>query len=759
MNDDHRLENICLNFSSMLLSFSLIYSIAAAIKIDLIFPKQFFLFLFIFELMFLFIKKPIFFFIPLFISFIIVLVLIKYDKNMILQIIQYISQFLDNIFLNLTKSVPVKTEYKIYYFIVLSAIFSLISIISIYKHKRYKLLYSIVLLTLTIYWYNFIDVAFISLIILSFSLLLTIVTTNFNMIANKSMKGDIINKSKFSLYLKPLLSISIISLVLATVLPKWNNPVDWVWFETKIIDTFPVVLDFRSNPEFVRGNSDAAPFNFSKTGFNPNNSTLGGKVTPNSRVVMTVKSSKPVYLRGSVKHTYNGTNWTSEEMTAYKTNSGNNFDFQVLGSKNKTDYLRHITISNRNFASTTLFSPLFPISVDLKGNNDIYVDDDMILYYPYGIYKNESYTVHYTEELPYDKLMEIGLNRKKTDIKNLSDYLQTSDTLTLRTIELTKEIVKDAKTDYEKALSIENYLKKNYTYTLDVDDFSTSDNPDFVDYFLFESKEGYCTYYASAMVIMLRTSGIPSRYVEGYVANDEIDPLEYKVSQSNAHAWVEAFIEPVGWMSFDPTPYYEFLNTETTIEESISEQIDEYSPNDYKDRVTDNLRKSDRENNIEEGKNITVDMEESNEVKTLFNSTWAIPLSLLVVLIFRMITIYVKNYLCEKKIRNLNSSEKIEKYYYDIQALLTLLGFPKNDSETYYEYTTRINYKFFKLDDIELKKITDIFIKTKYGYKEVSDEEIELMEKFKTILSIRYKNYEGKLKYFIKKHIVGNIRF
>jgi hypothetical protein len=67
--------------------------------------------------------------------------------------------------------------------------------------------------------------------------------------------------------------------------------------------------------------------------FNPNNSTLGGKVTPNSRVVMTVKSSKPVYLRGSVKHTYNGTNWTSEEMTAYKTNSGNNFDFQVLGYK------------------------------------------------------------------------------------------------------------------------------------------------------------------------------------------------------------------------------------------------------------------------------------------------------------------------------------------------------------------------------------------------------------------------------------------
>lgn len=762
MKDDHKLENICLNFSSMLLSFSLMYTIATTVKIDIIFPRQLLLFLLIFELIFLFIKKPIFFFIPLIVGLIITLVLIQYDRTIIIQTVQSASQFFDNIISNITDSAPIQEDYKIYYFVLFSAIFSLISLISIYNHKKYKLLYILSYFTLVIYWYNFIDAAFTALIMLSFSLILTIVTVNYSMIVNNSIKGNVVNKTKFSLFLKPILLISIISLILATVLPKWNNPVDWVWFETKIVDTFPVILDFRSDPVYDRGNSNASRFNFSTTGFNPNNSSLGGKVVPNNRVVMTLKSSKPVYLRGSVKHTYTGKNWTSEEIMAYKTKAGYNFYFQDLNLGYKSEHLKSITISNKNFASTTLFSPLYPVSIDLKGNSDFYVNEDMILDYPNGIYKNESYTVHYFEELPYDKLIESDIYKRKTDLRNLSYYLQTSNTVTSRTINLTEQIVENANNDYEKALLIENYLKKNYSYTLDVEDFSKSDNPDFVDYFLFESEEGYCTYYATAMAVMLRIAGIPSRYVEGYVASEEINPGEYKVSQSNAHAWVEAFIEPVGWISFDPTPYYEVLNTVDIIEESVSEQIDENTPDANEDRIPDDPRRPNREDIVEEGNNLIIDTDNPDEVNTTFTNTWYIPLFFLAIvgiLFLRIIYLAFKRNYREKRLKNLNSSERIEQYYYDINSLLGLLGFPKNDDETYYEYSNRINYKFFKLDDIELKKITDIFIKTKYGYKEASKEEIELMEKFRAILTNRYKNYEGKLKYLMKKYVLGSIKF
>lgn len=55
---------------------------------------------------------------------------------------------------------------------------------------------------------------------------------------------------------------------------------------------------------------------------------------------------------------------------------------------------------------------------------------------------------------------------------------------------------------------------------------------------------------------MLRLQGIPSRYVEGYVARDLVEENKYVVKQKHGHAWVEAFIEPVGWVRFEPTPAY-----------------------------------------------------------------------------------------------------------------------------------------------------------------------------------------------------------
>jgi protein-glutamine gamma-glutamyltransferase len=107
-------------------------------------------------------------------------------------------------------------------------------------------------------------------------------------------------------------------------------------------------------------------------------------------------------------------------------------------------------------------------------------------------------------------------------------------------------------TPAERADRLEAYLMGNYGYTLDFVGRS-ADNP--IEDFLFRYKSGQCEYFASSMVLMLRSQGIPARLVTGFLGG-EYNPFEgyYIVRDSNAHAWVEAYLPGEGWSIFDPTP-------------------------------------------------------------------------------------------------------------------------------------------------------------------------------------------------------------
>lgn len=104
----------------------------------------------------------------------------------------------------------------------------------------------------------------------------------------------------------------------------------------------------------------------------------------------------------------------------------------------------------------------------------------------------------------------------------------------------------------EQARRIQSFLMREYAYSLDLLGIR-SDHP--VEDFLFEFRRGHCEYFASSMVLMLRATGIPARLVTGYLGG-EYNPFEdyYVVRQSNAHAWVEAYLPDRGWTTFDPTP-------------------------------------------------------------------------------------------------------------------------------------------------------------------------------------------------------------
>lgn len=132
-------------------------------------------------------------------------------------------------------------------------------------------------------------------------------------------------------------------------------------------------------------------------------------------------------------------------------------------------------------------------------------------------------------------------------------YLQLPADLTPRIKTLAERFVRvsAAENNYDRAAALEIALRQ-YTYN----EYVTAPpaDRDVVDYFLFTSRQGYCNYYASAMAVMLRTLGIPSRVVTGYARGEYTkDTGTYTIRESDAHAWVEAFFPKYGWIQFEPT--------------------------------------------------------------------------------------------------------------------------------------------------------------------------------------------------------------
>lgn len=133
-----------------------------------------------------------------------------------------------------------------------------------------------------------------------------------------------------------------------------------------------------------------------------------------------------------------------------------------------------------------------------------------------------------------------------------SEYLQLPRKLDPRIPELAKQITKNAQTPFDKALAIESYLRNRFTYTLNLTG-KLGDDP--LAHFLFETRAGHCEYFASAMTIMLRTLGVPSREINGFLPG-EFNELggDYIVRASDAHSWVEVYFPGSDWQVFDPTP-------------------------------------------------------------------------------------------------------------------------------------------------------------------------------------------------------------
>ena len=136
----------------------------------------------------------------------------------------------------------------------------------------------------------------------------------------------------------------------------------------------------------------------------------------------------------------------------------------------------------------------------------------------------------------------------------LAPYLVVSDSVTPRTQQLARTIIAEAGAvnPYDQAKAIEFYLRTNILYNESIPRPPSNQDP--VDWVLFDYQEGYCNYYASAMIVMLRSIGIPARMAAGF-AQGQYDTVggNYIITEREAHTWVEAYFPDYGWIEFEPT--------------------------------------------------------------------------------------------------------------------------------------------------------------------------------------------------------------
>jgi protein-glutamine gamma-glutamyltransferase len=325
-------------------------------------------------------------------------------------------------------------------------------------------------------------------------------------------------------------------------------------------------------PRFSAGYLGRVSFSPSlMTGFT-DNVELGqiGEIKKNTAVVMRVETGKPIGYdllrwRGIALTKFDGKRWTSAENRSQKLDpSGNGWIYTPeWAQKADASALEiHYTVYLEPIATDAIFVPGRALS--LQGNfsggsgnsfaamnrNYILQDSTDTLRNPFRNYAAIRYAGF--SRLPSENTAKLRAAPKEYPEEITETYLQLPPDLDPRIAQFAKEITGGAQTPFDKAFRIENYLRSKFTYTLNL---TGKPGNDPLAHFLFETRAGHCEYFASAMAIMLRTLGIPSREVNGFLPGEYNDlGGDYIVRASDAHSWVEVYFPGLGWQVFDPTP-------------------------------------------------------------------------------------------------------------------------------------------------------------------------------------------------------------
>ena len=308
-------------------------------------------------------------------------------------------------------------------------------------------------------------------------------------------------------------------------------------------------------------------FSLANEGYYPQGvNQLGGAVHPSDHPVMQVSAPRSVYLRGAILNEYDGRSWRN-------TLGGRRYLWDAAGMAGRRSALFDQTLPASALTSSltassdisvrmlspgvsTLFVPQRIRQLRAGGELVPYFTNSSEVFVTRNLREGDTWSVSAPLFMAGDPglgtLVEAASTQEDAGWEQvLETYTRLPSHLEEPVWQLAAEIAAGGATPYEKAFALQNYLSRSYRYAQDVADQPAS--LDFVTNFLFNTREGYCTYFASAMTVLCRMAGLPARYVEGYLA--EPGPTgEALVTGLNAHAWTEVYFRGFGWLTFDATP-------------------------------------------------------------------------------------------------------------------------------------------------------------------------------------------------------------
>jgi transglutaminase-like putative cysteine protease len=256
---------------------------------------------------------------------------------------------------------------------------------------------------------------------------------------------------------------------------------------------------------------------------------------------------------------------------------------------------------------------------------------------------------------------------------------------------------------YDKATALESYLRGiKYNELI----AAPPAGQDGVDYFLFDVREGYCDYYASAMAVMARAVGIPARVAAGYGQGEyNPDTGAYRVREKNAHAWVEVYFPRYGWVEFEPTA------AEPVIARPKPPRVVEPSE-DYSERRLGHEEGLDEEDGLRGSEGAPIRSQTTRNQQTV---RWLVGLMLLLIPA-GLTTVWA---LRERKWRGLNLVERV---YEKLCHFARRLGIPYRGHQTPYEYAAAL-ITAVPEGQGPVRRITDLYVRKRFSGREISGEE------------------------------------
>jgi len=357
--------------------------------------------------------------------------------------------------------------------------------------------------------------------------------------------------------------LTVLTLLTSWVLPIHNQPPSGKDFWNKMDNAWENMINGRASLQNPQGMLQ--PYNPPSNFFGDQLMVTGSVHLPAGEVLHYSSATGPHYLEGFTYNLFDGHTWTS----SLSDNTSHNFDANAVQpiDVNTTSFTTRIATSVTIVRPPTssknyIFAPAQPVSFDVP--TSIYDDGTAAIWTQQNpLVAKETY--HVVSLVPASDpalltniplpSMKPGAWRNDGNYSQLAlYYVQTPRDLSPSVLAVTKQWTQGSTDTYTALKMLERRLSDQTRFSYSVENPAIPKDVDVVDWLL-QKRTGYCTYYASAMALMGRLLGIPTRVVNGFSGGHyAMDGKLWIVDGSDAHSWVQAYLPNYGWVSFEPTP-------------------------------------------------------------------------------------------------------------------------------------------------------------------------------------------------------------